>query len=140
MHALENHEALTAEQSLPAVPLYRPTYTPSQLAAVEHQRKFRRSLRRVITITIKPPQPVGDDSFGPIVYPEKPPVPPAFIIHVIQETVAAQYGISRQGLSSDHRYQHLIEPRHVAMYLVKTMTNRSLPAVGRLFGGRHHTT
>jgi chromosomal replication initiator protein len=33
-----------------------------------------------------------------------------------------------------------VRPRHIAMYLAKTMTTRSLPDIGRRFGGRDHST
>jgi chromosomal replication initiator protein len=41
---------------------------------------------------------------------------------------------------SSRRTANVVRPRQVAMYLAKTMTLRSLPEIGRRFGGRDHTT
>jgi len=43
-------------------------------------------------------------------------------------------------LSSSRRAQAVVRPRHVAMYLAKQLTSRSLPEIGRKFGKRDHTT
>jgi chromosomal replication initiator protein len=36
--------------------------------------------------------------------------------------------------------RHISEPRQIAMYLIKELTEASLPEIGRHFGGKHHTT
>ena len=41
---------------------------------------------------------------------------------------------------SSRRTANVVRPRQVAMYLAKTLTLRSLPEIGRRFGGRDHTT
>ena len=41
---------------------------------------------------------------------------------------------------SNRRTRTIVKPRQVAMYLAKMMTPRSLPEIGRRFGGRDHTT
>ena len=41
---------------------------------------------------------------------------------------------------SSRRARAVVGPRHVAMYLAKQLTTRSLPEIGRKFGGRDHTT
>jgi chromosomal replication initiator protein len=61
-------------------------------------------------------------------------------IEEIQKAVARHYNISRQDLLSARRTQTIVLPRQVAMYLSKTMTPRSLPEIGRRFGGKDHTT
>src|SRR5262249_3928224 len=47
---------------------------------------------------------------------------------------------SRADLLSSRRTANVVRPRQVAMYLAKTLTLRSLPEIGRRFGGRDHTT
>ncbi|WCR55581.1 chromosomal replication initiator protein DnaA [Bartonella clarridgeiae] len=61
-------------------------------------------------------------------------------IEEIQRTVARHYNISRQDLLSNRRTRTVVKPRQVAMYLAKVLTPRSLPEIGRRFGGRDHTT
>jgi chromosomal replication initiator protein len=43
-------------------------------------------------------------------------------------------------LLSSRRTANVVRPRQIAMYLAKTLTLRSLPEIGRRFGGRDHTT
>ena len=61
-------------------------------------------------------------------------------IEDIQRRVAAHYNIKPAELSSNRRSQAVVRPRHVAMYLAKQLTSRSLPEIGRKFGKRDHTT
>ena len=58
----------------------------------------------------------------------------------IQTAVAAHFGISEQELLSASRATRVAWPRQVAMYLARELTGQSLPALGRDFGGRDHTT
>jgi chromosomal replication initiator protein len=58
----------------------------------------------------------------------------------IQKLVASHYGISRQDILSSRRTANVVRPRQIAMYLSKVLTLRSLPEIGRRFGGRDHTT
>ena len=61
-------------------------------------------------------------------------------IEDIQRVVARQYNVSRADLLSSRRTANVVRPRQVAMYLAKVLTLRSLPEIGRRFGGRDHTT
>lgn len=61
-------------------------------------------------------------------------------IEEIQRVVARHYNVSKQDLLSNRRTRSIVRPRQVAMYLAKMMTLRSLPEIGRRFGGRDHTT
>jgi chromosomal replication initiator protein len=61
-------------------------------------------------------------------------------IEEIQRIVARQYNVSRGDLLSARRTANVVRPRQIAMYLAKTLTLRSLPEIGRRFGGRDHTT
>jgi chromosomal replication initiator protein len=61
-------------------------------------------------------------------------------IEEIQRRVAEHYHIRLADLVGPKRLRSFARPRQVAMYLAKTMTSRSLPDIGRRFGGRDHTT
>jgi chromosomal replication initiator protein len=61
-------------------------------------------------------------------------------IEEIQRIVARHYNVSKQDLLSNRRTRTIVKPRQVAMYLAKMLTLRSLPEIGRRFGGRDHTT
>jgi chromosomal replication initiator protein len=61
-------------------------------------------------------------------------------IEDIQRIVARHYNVSRSDLLSSRRTANVVRPRQIAMYLAKTLTLRSLPEIGRRFGGRDHTT
>ena len=58
----------------------------------------------------------------------------------IQKRVAAHYNIRLADMHSARRARAVARPRQVAMYLAKQLTSRSLPEIGRKFGGRDHTT
>jgi len=70
----------------------------------------------------------------------RPAEPKRVRIEDIQRIVARQYNVSRSDLLSSRRTANVVRPRQVAMYLSKVLTLRSLPEIGRRFGGRDHTT
>lgn len=61
-------------------------------------------------------------------------------IEDIQRLVANHYNVSRADILSSRRTATVVRPRQIAMYLAKSLTLRSLPEIGRRFGGRDHTT
>ena len=61
-------------------------------------------------------------------------------IEVIQGEVCRYYGVTLDELTGDKRTRRIVGPRQVAMYLSRELTDASLPAIGRAFGGRDHTT
>ena len=61
-------------------------------------------------------------------------------IEDIQKLVASHYSVTRADILSSRRTATVVKPRQIAMYLAKTLTLRSLPEIGRRFGGRDHTT
>lgn len=65
---------------------------------------------------------------------------PARSIAEIKAAACEQFGISGEELVSAARTARLTWPRQVAMYLARELTHESLPAIGREFGGRDHTT
>jgi chromosomal replication initiator protein len=61
-------------------------------------------------------------------------------IEEIQKRVAEHFNIRMADMHSARRSRAVARPRQVAMYLSKQLTSRSLPEIGRKFGGRDHTT
>lgn len=58
----------------------------------------------------------------------------------IQELVAVSYGLHPSCMTAKTRYREHAWPRQVAMFLTRELTGRSLPEIGRVFGGRDHST
>lgn len=58
----------------------------------------------------------------------------------IQHAVCKEYGITLMEMLSHRRHKRICRPRQVAMYLCKTLTDRSFPEIGRRFGHRDHST
>lgn len=61
-------------------------------------------------------------------------------IDEIQRRVAEHYNVRLSDMIGPKRLRTIARPRQVAMYLAKQLTTRSLPEIGRRFGGRDHTT
>ncbi len=61
-------------------------------------------------------------------------------IDEIQRRVAEHFNIRLSEMASERRARAVARPRQIAMYLAKQLTTRSLPEIGRKFGGRDHTT
>ncbi|HSR03843.1 MAG TPA: chromosomal replication initiator protein DnaA [Proteiniclasticum sp.] len=64
----------------------------------------------------------------------------AITIDLIQDVVANYYNLSIQELKSQRRTRNVSNPRQIAMYLSRKLTDMSLPKIGDEFGGRDHTT
>jgi len=61
-------------------------------------------------------------------------------VEEIQRKVSEHYNIRLSDMIGPRRVRNYARPRQIAMYLAKQMTSRSLPEIGRRFGGRDHTT
>jgi len=61
-------------------------------------------------------------------------------IDEIQRAVVEHFGLKMSDMASPRRARAVARPRQIAMYLCKQLTTRSLPEIGRKFGGRDHTT
>lgn len=68
------------------------------------------------------------------------PSPRRIFIREVQERVAEHYGLPVRIMDEGSRFRAHARPRQVAMYLAKRFTTKSLPEIGRAFGGRDHTT
>jgi len=64
----------------------------------------------------------------------------AVTIDMIQKFVADYYNLKLIELKSRNNSKSIAMPRQVAMYLCKSLTNASLPEIGKSFGGKHHST
>jgi chromosomal replication initiator protein len=64
----------------------------------------------------------------------------AVTIEMIQKFVSDHYSLRLADLKSRNNSKSVAMPRQVAMYLCKTLTQASLPEIGRSFGGKHHST
>ena len=61
-------------------------------------------------------------------------------IDTIQENVAEHFGLRAGDLRAKSNARRITQPRQIAMFLCKRLTNHSLPEIGRAFGGKHHST
>lgn len=59
---------------------------------------------------------------------------------LIQQIVADYYSIDKDGLLAKRKDRQFAYPRQIAMYLCRKLTDHSLPSIGKLFGGRDHST
>lgn len=70
-----------------------------------------------------------------------PALTPALVkMQTIFDVVTRSFGVTIDEILSPERTRRVVEPRQVGMYLAYRLTGRSLPEIGRCFGGRDHTT
>jgi chromosomal replication initiator protein len=104
-------------------------------------RALEGALIRVVAFGSLTGRPVTAELAGEVLaglYPELSPR--SRTLKEIQERTCEVFGISMDDLLSPNRAQPLAWPRQVAMYLSRELTDATLPAIGRAFGGRNHTT
>ena len=58
----------------------------------------------------------------------------------IFSAIVKKYGFPREEIIGKKRTKEIMPPRHIAIYLVREITEMSFPNIGKLFGGRDHTT
>jgi chromosomal replication initiator protein len=61
-------------------------------------------------------------------------------VEMIQKLVGDHYHVKLADLKAKNNSKSVAEPRQIAMYLTKTLTDASLPEIGKGFGGKHHST
>lgn len=127
-YAQQLHDAhLERRARLFAVPLERPTLAPI-----------------VIVPQVKTDAPAINAEISPVhtnvVAWEKDVPVFRLTVRKVMEAVCREYGLSIVEICSARRTALLVRPRQVAMYLAKTLTIKSMPEIGRCFGGRDHTT
>ena len=65
---------------------------------------------------------------------------PKVTIEIIQKYVANFYSLKLSDLKSRNNARSISQPRQIAMYICRALTNASLPQIGKSFGGKHHST
>lgn len=113
----------------PAIAAPPPPPETSHYADFLVLRMFVEAILHMVDDTPAPPVVLNEDQF----------LTDRMTVKRIQVAVAEFYGLRALDLVSDRRTHNLVIPRHVAMYLSKMLTPRSLPEIGRRFN-RDHTT
>src|SRR5512144_1915506 len=133
--------AAAARQHHPCFDVPAPVLTFIAKTVTHNGRDLEGALNRLLAHSKLTGQPVtlemAEREVRDLIRPQEPK---RVKIEDIQRVVARQYNVSRADLLSSRRTANVVRPRQVAMYLAKTLTLRSLPEIGRRFGGRDHTT
>ena len=124
------------------------TIMPAALELLAHRvtdnvRALEGALVRVVAFGSLTGRPVTVELADEVLaglYPELHKRTAAMTVGEIQERTAEAFGISVEAMLSSSRTGDVTWPRQVAMYLARELTAQSLPAIGRAFGGRNHTT
>jgi chromosomal replication initiator protein len=103
-------------------------------------RQLEGALIRVVAHSSINHRPITVDLAREVLQPLLPESEGAVSIETIQQEVCRYAGVSIAELKGDRRTKRVVIPRQVAMYLARELTDASLPAIGRAFGGRDHTT
>ncbi|MBN8543401.1 MAG: chromosomal replication initiator protein DnaA [Alphaproteobacteria bacterium] len=103
-------------------------------------RELEGALNRVVAHTTLVGTPITLESTQEVLYDILRANDRRITIEDIQKKVAAHYNIKISDMHSARRSVAIARPRQVAMYLAKKLTTKSLPEIGRKFGGKDHTT
>ncbi len=106
----------------------------------DNVRELEGALTRVVAQASLTKQPVTVDLARDVLRGYLPANDVVISVESIQEEVSRHYGITIAELLGHKRDKRVVMPRQVAMYLSRELTQTSLPALGRAFGGRDHTT
>ncbi len=102
-------------------------------------RQLHGALTRVIAHASLLAKPLSSELIAEVI-PRSSRSAAATSVEEIQQQVAERFGISRAELIGTSRAATPLRARQVAIYLTREMTDLSLPQIGRLYGGRDHTT
>ena len=107
----------------------------------DNVRALEGALTRVVayhSLTTKPITPALAEEVLRRLYPGRPASGP--VVADVQQATAEAFGISVEQLVSANRSAAVAWPRQLAMHLARNLTDATLPAIGRQFGGRNHAT
>jgi chromosomal replication initiator protein len=102
-------------------------------------RQLQGALTRVIAHASLLAKPLSSELIAEVI-PRSSRTAQATSVEEIQQQVAERFGISRAELIGSSRAATPLRARQVAIYLTREMTDLSLPQIGRLYGGRDHST
>ena len=102
-------------------------------------RQLHGALTRVLAHASLMAKPLSSELIAEVI-PRTPRSATATSVEEIQQRVAERFGISRAELIGSSRAATPLRARQVAIYLTREMTDLSLPQIGRLYGGRDHST
>jgi chromosomal replication initiator protein len=102
-------------------------------------RQLHGALTRVLAHASLMAKPLSSELIAEVI-PRSPRSAAATSVEEIQQRVAEGFGISRAELIGSSRAATPLRARQVAIYLTREMTELSLPQIGRLYGGRDHST
>jgi chromosomal replication initiator protein len=80
--------------------------------------------------------PLAQEVLKDLLHSEEKPI----TADMIQKFVADHYNVKLSELKAKNNSKAVAVPRQIAMYLTKTLTGASLPEIGKVFGGKHHST
>ena len=125
--------------------LYEPTVPPRVLEFLAHKvtsnvRELEGALNRVLAHCQLVGRPVTLESTQDLLRDLLRAQDRRVTIEEIQKKVAEHFNIRLADMVSARKQRAIARPRQIAMYLAKRLTSRSLPEIGRKFGGRDHTT
>ena len=103
-------------------------------------RSLEGALIRVVAHSSIADRPINVELAREVLHEYYPAAEAPLTIETIQQEVCSHYDVSRSELVGQKRTRRIVTPRQVAMYLARELTDSSLPAIGREFGGRDHTT
>jgi len=103
-------------------------------------RELEGALVRIIAYSLVEDKPVSLDMAKEILKDMVKEIFKRVTPNNILEKVEEYYNIPKDGLKRNKRNKTLVQPRQVAMYLIRELTELSLPEIGRFFGAKHHTT
>jgi len=101
-------------------------------------RQLRGALTRVLAHASLMAKPLSSELIAEVVPRHRPSQPTS--VEEIQQRAAESFGISRAELVGSSRAATPLRARQVAIFLTRDLTDLSLPQIGRLYGGRDHTT
>lgn len=117
--------------------LYAPIVTPSQDKAARRHEQFQRdqSIRRNASLG-------AQDWFAQAwtQLTQRHNHRGELRLEVIKRAICEHFNVSRLDIESSRRTNNVVRPRQIAMWFCRELTTRSLPEIGKTFGGRDHTT